>query len=482
MNKQAFINGHFTGDISHSNFLSINPSTLEIIGEIYQSTKEDVNNAVKSAREAFDSGVWSTISIPERKKIFFKLVNLLEQNANELAILDTKDMGIPIKHSLNMNAQGAINSYRWYAEAIDKWFSEFIPSETSEINYVTREPIGVVGAITPWNVPLFVTALKIAPALIVGNSVILKPAEQSTLSALKLAELIKMAGIPDGAFNVLPGLGDTGKELAIHEDVDLISFTGSTEVGKKILKYAGYSNIKKICLECGGKSPHIIFDDYQNLAYAAQVAASSMFFNSGQTCIASSRLLIQENIVDEFLPLLCNELENYKPSDPMNPDCTFGPIVDEIQYNKVLDYIKIGIAEQAKIYYGGQGLKEKMGGLYIEPTIFINVNNNYRIAQEEIFGPVLCVITFKDFDEAIKIANNSKYGLGASVWTSNINRALLAAKQIRVGMVRVNTPGTGGIIAPFGGYKQSGIGRERSMMAFNEYTEIKSTLINLKSF
>jgi 4-guanidinobutyraldehyde dehydrogenase / NAD-dependent aldehyde dehydrogenase len=467
---------------AQNKFLSINPSTKSINCEIQEFDVEEVDRLVKLARKTFDSGIWSKASLEYRKEILLKLANLIEKNAYTLALLDTIDMGMPLQHSYNLNVKGAINCFRWYAECIDKVYDHIAPTKHDDLILITREPMGVVGAIVAWNVPLLVAATKIAPALATGNSVILKPAEQSSLSAIRLAHLALEAGIPEGVFGVMTGRGEiTGKFLALHPDVDCITFTGSTEIGKLLLQYAGQSNMKKVCLECGGKSPLIIFSDTYDLEQAAQAAASSIFLNQGQICIASSRLLVQENLADDFIPLLIKHANQFIPDNPLDPKCNFGPLVDECQFKKVLSYIDVGKIEKANLIHGGKNLEPKMNGYYIEPTIFTNVNNQMRIAQEEIFGPILSIMAFKTMEQAIKIANDTKYGLGAGIWTSDLDRAHLVSQSLKAGVIRVNTTGTGGFVTPFGGYKQSGVGRDKSIFALQEYTELKSTIFNFKS-
>jgi gamma-glutamyl-gamma-aminobutyraldehyde dehydrogenase/4-guanidinobutyraldehyde dehydrogenase/NAD-dependent aldehyde dehydrogenase len=389
-------------------------------------------------------------------------------------------MGKPISSSTHVDIPGVVGSLRWFAEAIDKIYDEVAPSDRNLFSLITREPIGVVAAVVPWNFPLLMATWKIAPALAAGNSVILKPAEQSPLSAIKVAQLAIEAGVPEGVFQVLPGFGETaGQALGRHLDVDMISFTGSTEVGKFFLAYSGESNMKHISLECGGKTPNIVFKDTASMDTAAQGAAQGVFFNSGQVCVAATRLLVQEDIHDEFIEKVKAIGSKMQPSDPFDPKTFMGSVVDKTQLERIQSYVSIGKDEGAELALGGSAVREDTGGCYMEPTIFDKVDNKMRVAQEEIFGPVLTTITFKDDDDALKIANDTVYGLQAAVWTKDINRAFKISRGLRSGTVIVNGTQGGDITVPFGGYKQSGLGRDKSLHAFDKYSELKATLIYL---
>ncbi|MBO6693695.1 MAG: aldehyde dehydrogenase, partial [Parvibaculum sp.] len=399
----------------------------------------------------------------------------------ELALLETLDMGKPITFAVNVDVAGVVNTVQWYAEAIDKIYDEIAPSDRNALAMITREPLGVVAAVVPWNFPLLMAAWKFGPALAAGNSVILKPAEQSPLSALRLAEIAAEAGIPDGVFNVLPGMGETaGQALGRHMDVDMVAFTGSTEVGKYFLKYAAESNMKHVSLECGGKTPNIVFNDCKDLDAAAQGSGMGVFFNTGQVCVAATRLLVQQDIHDEFVEKVKKVGEMMQPGDPLDPGTLMGSMVDVNQMERVKSYIEIGKGEGAELTLGGRQVRQNTGGAYVEPTIFSKVDNKMRIAQEEIFGPVLATIPFKDEEDAVRIANDTIYGLQASLWTDDLNRAHRVARKLKAGTVNVNNTDGGDITVPFGGYKQSGIGRDKSLHAYDKYTQIKTTYIEFK--
>jgi acyl-CoA reductase-like NAD-dependent aldehyde dehydrogenase len=402
------------------------------------------------------------------------------KNRDELALLETLDMGKPITYSTRVDIPGSANTVQWFAEAIDKVYDEVAPTPGNVVAMITREPAGVVACVVPWNFPLLMACWKISPALAAGNSVILKPAEQSPLTAIRLAELAAEAGIPEGVFNVLPGFGETaGQALGRHMDVDVIAFTGSTEVGKYFLKYSGESNMKQVWLECGGKSPNIVLGDAPNLDVAAQRTAFGIWFNQGEVCTAGSRLIVEDKIKDQFLEKVMAIGQKMQPGDPLDPKTQMGAMVDESQTRRVMGYIEAGRNEGAKLKMGGKQVHVDNAGCFIEPTVFDGVDNKMKIAQEEIFGPVLSVIPVKDPEQALTVANDTIYGLASAIFTADINKAFKFAKGLRAGSVWVNTYDGGDITTPFGGYKQSGIGRDKSLHAFDKFTQVKTTWIQL---
>ncbi len=476
----AFIGGRFVPASSGRTFPRLSPTDGRLLTQVAECDADDVDHAVASARKAFESGAWSRAAPRFRKKVLLKLAELMRKHADELALLETLDMGKPIGDSTAVDVPASANTIQWYAEAIDKVYDEIAPTVSSAFGLVTREPIGVVAAVVPWNFPLLMTCWKLGPALATGNSVVLKPAEQSPLSALRLAELASEAGLPEGVLNVVPGFGEiAGAALGLHMDVDAVTFTGSTQVGKYFLEYSGRSNMKVVSLECGGKSPHIVMADCGDLDLAATKAAWGIFYNQGEVCTAGSRLLVEEPIKDVFLEKLARVAETIQPGNPLDPATKMGAIVDEKQMDRVLDYIETG-KEEAKLRLGGNRALTQSGGFYVEPTVFENVNPHAKIAQEEIFGPVLSAISFNGLEEAISIANGTIYGLASAIWTKDIDKALKAARAIRAGMVWINGWDEDDITVPFGGFKQSGFGRDRSLHAMEKYTQLKSTWISIR--
>ncbi|PKQ07539.1 MAG: aldehyde dehydrogenase PuuC [Alphaproteobacteria bacterium HGW-Alphaproteobacteria-12] len=479
--NKAFINGRFVDAASGETFECVSPIDGKLLTEVAACDKADVDAAVTAARVAFESGVWSEMNPKDRKKTLLRFASLIERHTDELALLETLDMGKPITFALNVDVSGVVNTVQWYAETVDKVYDEIAPSDRNALAMITREPLGVVAAVVPWNFPLLMAAWKFAPALAAGNSVIVKPAEQSPLSALRLAEIAAEAGIPDGVFNVVPGMGETaGQALGRHMDVDMVAFTGSTEVGKFFLKYSAESNMKHVSLECGGKTPNIVFNDCKDIDAAAQGSGMGVFFNTGQVCVAATRLLVQQDIHDEFVEKVKKVGEMMQPGDPLDPGTLMGSMVDTNQMERVKSYIEIGQKEGAKLSLGGKQVRQNTGGSYVEPTIFSGVDNKMRIAQEEIFGPVLATIAFKDEADAVRIANDTIYGLQASLWTDDLNRAHRVARKLKAGTVNVNNTDGGDITVPFGGYKQSGIGRDKSLHAYDKYSQLKTTYIEFK--
>ena len=478
---RSYLNGAYQWAASGETFTSVSPIDGRELATIASCDQSDADQAVMAARNAFEAGIWSQLAPARRKAVLLRFADLIEAHGDELALLETLDMGKPINHARNVDVPATARAIRWTAEAIDKVYGELAPTPHNQIGMISREPMGVVAAIVPWNFPMIMAAWKIAPALATGNSVILKPSEKSPLSAIRLAALAEQAGVPAGVFNVLPGYGHTvGKALALHMDVDCLVFTGSTNVAKQLMIYAGQSNMKRVWLEAGGKSPNIVFADAPDLKKAAAEAASAIAFNQGEVCTAGSRLLVENSIRAEFIELIREALKTWRPGHPLDPATTCGAIVDQGQLDRIIDYIGIGQSEGARLVEGGQRIMEDTGGLFVQPTVFDGVNNQMRIASEEIFGPVLSVIGFDTADEAIRIANDSIYGLAAAVWTSNINTAHKVAKALRAGSVWINHYDGGDMTAPFGGFKQSGNGRDKSVHAFDKYTELKSTWLVLE--
>ncbi len=482
LRTQAFIDGAYVDAASGKTFDCVSPIDGVSRGRVAECEAEDVERAVRAARRAFESGAWSESSPVHRKKTLQKFALLIEKHAEELALLESIDMGKPVGDALAIDVAASVRCLNWTAEAIDKVYGEIAPTPQHELGLITREPLGVVGAIVPWNFPLLMAAWKFAPALATGNSVILKPSEKSPLSAIRIAELAMEAGIPAGVFNVLPGFGKgAGEPLALHMDVDGLVFTGSTGVGKHLLQCAGRSNMKRAYMECGGKSPNVVFADAPDLQAAAEAAAIGIFFNQGEVCTAASRLLVERSIKDEFVAMVVEAGKHLHPKHPFEPGAPMGAIVDEGQMNRVLDYIEKGKAEGARLALGGERVMTETGGYYVAPTVFDGVAHEMTISKEEIFGPVLSVIAFEDEKDAIRIANDTDYGLAAGVWTANLSRAHRVAKKLRAGSVWVNYWDGGDMTAPFGGFKQSGNGRDKSLHAFEKYTELKATWINLRS-
>ena len=472
---EAFINGSFVKSATGKTFATENPATGKELAQITECDAEDVDRAVKAAKDSFEKGVWSDISPSNRKEIMLKFCDLMDENQQELALLDCLEAGKPICDCVTIDAPETIACIRWHAEAADKLYDHVSPTGPDNLGIIVREPVGVVGAVIPWNFPAQMAAWKIGPILATGNSLVLKPAEQTSLSALLMAKLAAEAGIPDGVFNVVPGFGETaGRAIGMHMDVDMVAFTGSTEVGRFFLNYASQSNLKRIILECGGKSPQVVLAD-ADLDIVAENAVSAAFWNMGENCSCGSRLIVDKSVKDAVLEKIIDQTTAWKTGNPLNPDNLLGSMIEKPHMEKVLSYIEAGKADGAKIVLGGSRINESSGGYFIEPTIFDGVKNNMKIAAEEIFGPVLSVIAVENEAEAIKVANDTPYGLAGSVYTTNLNSAHRVAKALRAGNISVNCFAEGDMGTPFGGYKQSGFfGRDKSIFAHEQYTEMKT--------
>src|SRR5262245_45894690 len=477
---EAFIAGKYAPAASGATFDCINPANGQVIAKVAACDAADIDLAVASARKAFEGGAWSRRAPAARKKVLLKFAELIRKHREELALTETMDMGKPISDSMKVDVPAAANCIAWYAEAIDKVYDEVAPTAHETLALITRESVGVVGAIVPWNFPLIMECWKLGPALATGNSVVLKPSEKSPLTALRIAEPALEAGLPEGVLNVVPGFGHTaGEALAMHMDVDCVAFTGSTRTGKRMLEYSGRSNMKRVWLECGGKAPNVVLGDVADVERAASAAAFGIFFNQGEMCSAASRLVVHESVKDAMLEKIIEIARSMAPGDPLDPNTRLGAIVDQVQLDTVLGYIEAGRKDGAEVRLGGSRVRQDSGGFFVEPTVFSNVKPDMRIAREEIFGPVLSAITFRDVEEAVKIANDVSYGLTAAVWSRDITTAHRVAKRLRAGTVYVNCYDADDITVPFGGFKQSGNGRDKSLHAMDKYTELKTTWIDL---
>jgi gamma-glutamyl-gamma-aminobutyraldehyde dehydrogenase len=475
------IDGRLQGAADGATFDNISPRDGRVLNKVPACGVADVDRAVAAARAAFEDGRWRALAPRQKKAVLFRLAELMERDLDDLAMMESLDTGKPLSDARNVDIPLAIQSVRWYGEALDKVYGEVGPSNGSKLSYAVHEPLGVVAAITPWNFPLHMAMWKAAPALAMGNSVVLKPAEQSPLTAMRVAELALEAGLPAGVLNVVTGFGQpAGEALARHMDVDMITFTGSGAVGRRLMVYAGESNLKRVSLELGGKSPQIVFEDCPDMDAAAEAAAWGVFYNQGEVCTAASRLLVQASIKDEFLAKVTAVARTITVGDPLDPATRYGAMVSEEQMNTALGYIGRAKADGQDLVLGGERVLQGSGGFYVEPTIFDRVSPASALAREEVFGPVLGVIGFKDAAEAARIANDTVYGLAAGLWTSNIDRALGLARQLRAGLVWVNGWDSCDITMPFGGFKQSGFGRDRSLHALHKYADLKAVTFTIR--
>ncbi|MBE8516957.1 aldehyde dehydrogenase [Amycolatopsis sp. H6(2020)] len=478
---RPFIGGKFVESTSDDAFPSVSPRDGRVLAHIPAGSVEDVDRAVRAARESFEDGRWRDLPPRERKRILLRWADAIIAHTAELALLDTLEMGKPISEARRVDVAKTAETIAWYAETIDKTYDEVAPTPGDALAWITREPLGVVGAVVPWNYALLIASWKLGPALATGNSVVLKPAEQTSLAALVLARLASEAGLPDGVLNVVPGRGEiVGQALGRHPDVDKIAFTGSAEVARSFQVYAGESNGKQVAVEAGGKSPQLILPE-ADLAAAASAVAWGIFYNAGQTCNAGSRVIVPAALKEELLAGIIKITEaTFEIGDPLDPATVLGPLVDDVQLDRVLGYLDTARAEGGTIAYGGRRVLAETGGTYLEPTIVDGVRPGATIAREEVFGPVLSVLTYDgDPAEGVRLANDSDFGLVASVWTRDVTAAHRIAKRLRAGTVWINTFDAGDVITPFGGFKATGAGRDKSLHALDAYTALKTTWLNL---
>ena len=479
---QAFIDGEYRDAASGATFATENPATGKVIANVAAGDAVDVDSAVRSARAVFERGTWSRMAPADRKTVLLRFADLIEASADELATLDALEAGKPITDCREVDLPDTVKTFRWYAEAIDKIFDAVAPTGPDALGLIVREPIGVVGAVVPWNFPILMAAWKMAPALAAGNSVIVKPSKLTSLSVIRLAGLAAEAGLPAGVLNVVPGSGPTaGQALGRHMDVDMVTFTGSTEVGRGFLIYAAESNLKEITLECGGKSPQLVLAEPPDLDIVAEQVLFAALMNQGENCSCGSRLIVHRSVHDALVERLVAGIADWTVGDPMSPETKIGPMIERPHLDKVLGYIERGRAEGARVVAGGGRVLEDSGGYFVAPTIFDNVGNSMSIAREEIFGPVLSTIPFDTEEEGIRLANETAYGLAASLYTRDLDAAFRVARALRAGTVGVNAYSEGDITTPFGGYKQSGFGgRDKGLEALEQYTEKKTIWVTLR--
>jgi len=483
LRTRLFIGGEFRDAASGHRYVTENPATGQPIAEVAQGGPADVDAAVSAARAAADSGVWSRLSPGVRKRILIGWADLIEANARELGLIETIDSGKPITDTVGLDMPETANCIRWHAEAADKVYGQVAPSPEGTFATITREPVGVVGAVIPWNYPAQMAAWKLGPALATGNTVVIKPASTTALSLLRLAELGAEAGIPDGVLNVVTGPGDSvGEAIGRHPGIDCLAFTGSTEVGRRFLTYSAETNLKRVLLELGGKSPQLVFQDVTDFESVAANVATAIFWNMGENCSAGSRLIVHRSVKDRLLEAVAAELRAWTVGDPLDPATRIGALISRSHMERVLGYIDIGRAEGARVVTGGGRILEETGGYFVPPTIFDGVRNDMRVAREEIFGPVLSVIEFDTEAEAVALANDTPYGLAASLYTRDLDVAHRVARDLRAGVVGVNAYSEGDMTTPFGGYKLSGFGgHDKSLLAHDQYTETKTIWIQVTS-
>ena len=476
--NQMFIDGEFVSAVSGATFDAISPIDQRVLAKVAAGDSHDVDKAVAAAKRTFENGVWRDLNPRDKKAIMLKWADLIREHYEEIALLETLEVGKPIGDTSGYDALAVARVIQWYGEAIDKRYDEIAPAPTNSLAMITREPLGVIGAIVPWNYPIVIASWKIGPALAMGNSIVLKPSEESSLAILRIAQLGIEAGIPKGVFNVVTGLGDqAGQALARHMDVAKIAFTGSGPVGKKMLQYAAESNLKQVALELGGKSPQVVLDDVVDLDKAASTIAWGIYYNSGQTCNAGSRVIVHESIKAALTAKLAEFVGNFKVGDPLDPTTQMGPVVSLKQRDRVNSYLELVGESGEKFIFGGK--KPTGNDCYFEPTLIDGVQHDSRLVQEEIFGPVIVFETFKTDAEALALANGTNYGLAASVWSGNISRAHNFAKKLRAGTVWINTFDMSDVITPFGGFNGSGSGRDKSLHALDGYSALKTTWVDL---
>ena len=477
--QKLFIDGAWI-DGSGDDFEIASPINGKKFTSIKRATVSDMEMAIKAARMSFDNGSWSNMAPTQRKKVLHKLADLIERDALELTVLGVRDNGTEINMAINAEAGSAAGTFRYYAECIDKVYGEIAPTANDVLGLIYKEPVGVVGAIVPWNFPLMIGAWKMAPALAAGNSIVLKPAETASLSLLKLAELAAEAGVPDGVLNVVTGQGSVvGKAMGLSMEVDVLAFTGSGPTGRRLLEYSSQSNMKRCYLELGGKSPNIIFSDAPSLEQAAKVSAMAIFRNSGQVCVAASRLIIEDSIHDDFIKSVIENAEELQVGNPLDLTSDIGAINSETQLISNLQFVDIAKTEGSQIAIGGHQILKNTGGYYMEPTVVTNVKPNSTLFKEEVFGPVLAVSRFKTEEEAVTLANGTEFGLSAGIWTSNLAKAHKMVSKVKAGVVNVNTYGGADVTVPLSGVKQSGNGSDKSLHALDKYINLKTAWIQL---
>ena len=479
---QAFIDGRSVDAASGETFATENPATGEVLAHVQAGGAEDIDRAVAAARRSFEDGRWSRLAPADRKQVLLRFADVIEANGEELATLDAVEGGKPITDTREVDVPETVKTLRWYAEAIDKVFDAVAPTGPDALGLIVREPIGVVGAVVPWNFPLLMAMWKVAPALAAGNSMIVKPSRLTSLSAIRLAELAADAGVPDGVLNVVPGPGGAaGAALGRHMDVDKVTFTGSTEVGRLFLQYASESNLKEVTLELGGKSPAVVLASAPDMGLVVEQVLFGALMNMGENCSQGSRLIVHRSVQEELVSRLADGLAAWPVGDPMDPSTKLGPMIEKPHLEKVMGYIDRGRAEGARVVSGGSRILEDTGGYFVAPTIFDDVTNDMAIAREEIFGPVLSTIPFETEEEGIRLANQTPYGLAAAVYTNDLDAAFRVSRALRAGTVGVNAYSEGDITTPFGGYKQSGFGgRDKGLEALEQYTEKKTIWVTLR--